>query len=107
MRKQHSGVIVNVSSLAAADPFPGFSVYGGCKAWVETFTRAIAAEGREFGLRAFSVRPGAVETPMLRGVFPDFPRDQTLAPEDVAELIFSLTLPGLQYSSGEAIVIKK
>ena len=74
MRRQSGGTIVNISSMAAVDPFPGFSVYGATKAWVELFTKAIAEEGRADGILAFSLRLGAVETPMLRGLFPDFPK---------------------------------
>jgi NAD(P)-dependent dehydrogenase (short-subunit alcohol dehydrogenase family) len=102
MQQQRSGTIVNVSSLAAVDPFPGFSAYGSSKAWVDLFTKALAKEGREWGIRAFSVRPGAVETPMLRGLFPDFPTDQTVSPDEVAEVICDLLRPGFQFSSGQA-----
>lgn len=107
MKTTGGGVIVNVSSLAAIDPFPGFSVYGGTKAFVETFTQAIASEGREHNIRAFCVRPGAVNTSLLRKLFPDFPEDERLEPAAVADLIFSLTGDSLRYSSGEAITIRK
>ncbi len=107
MQESGGGVIVNVSSLAAVDPFPGFSIYGGSKAFVETFTRAIADEGREHNIRAFCVRPGAVDTPLLRKLFPDFPVEQRLQPTDVANLIYSLTGESLRHSSGEAITIRK
>ena len=43
-------------------PFRGFAAYGGTKAFVETFTRGIADEGAEVGIRAYSVAPGAVAT---------------------------------------------
>ena len=42
---QVSKTIVNISSLAAVDPFPGFSLYGACKAWVDLLTEALATEG--------------------------------------------------------------
>lgn len=101
------GVIINVSSLAAVDPFPGFSVYGGTKAFVETFTLAVANEGKGDGIRAFCVRPGAVDTPLLRSLFPDFPKEERLAPSAIADLIFHLCSDSMRYSSGESITIKK
>jgi 3-oxoacyl-[acyl-carrier protein] reductase len=88
MAEQRQGVIVNISSMAAIDPFPGFSVYGACKAWNELFTQATAAEGLEFGIRVSCVRPGAVSTPMLQKLFPDFPAEQMVTPEQVAQVIF-------------------
>ena len=107
MKKQGGGVIVNVSSLAAVDPFPGFSVYGGTKAFVETFTKAIAAEGKPDAIRAYCVRPGAVDTPLLRSLFPDFPAEQRLSADDVAGLILQLCSDDFKYSSGEAVTIQR
>jgi len=74
MREQKSGVIVNVSSLAAVSPFTGFSAYGGSKAWLETVTKAWADEGRGHGIRVFVVRPGAVTTPLPRRAVSRFSR---------------------------------
>lgn len=100
------GTIINVSSLAAFDPFPGFAVYGASKAWVNLFTKAIAAEGRKVGIRAFAVAPGAVETQMLRAAFPNFPAGQTLSPDDVAAAIEWLLDERVQHSSGDTITVK-
>jgi NAD(P)-dependent dehydrogenase (short-subunit alcohol dehydrogenase family) len=107
MRRQGSGVIVNVSSLASVDPFPGFSVYGACKAWVNLFTKAAADEGRPLGIRVYCVAPGAVETRLLRGLFPDFPAEQTLAPAEVAALIGSLCAEPLRSASGQTLFVRK
>jgi NAD(P)-dependent dehydrogenase (short-subunit alcohol dehydrogenase family) len=101
------GCIINVSSVASVDPFPGFAVYGAAKAWVNLFTQAIAAEGKPVGIRAFAVAPGAVETAMLRGAFPDFPADQTLSPDDVAGLVEALLDERCRYASGQTILIRK
>ncbi|MBX3417544.1 MAG: SDR family oxidoreductase [Pirellulaceae bacterium] len=107
MVAQHSGAIVNISSLAALDPFPGFSAYGSSKAWVDLFTKALSNEGRQFGIRGYSIRPGAVETPMLRGLFPDFPAEQTVTAEEVAEVVWSVTTEPFRYSSGQAISVTR
>lgn len=107
MKEQGRGVVVNISSMAAVSPFTGFSAYGASKAWLDLLTRALADEGREHGLRAYSIRPGTIETPMLRGLFPDYPGDQTLTPESVAELVWQLTQSPWQFSSGEAISISR
>ena len=102
MLKQGGGVIVNISSLAAVDPFPGFSVYGASKAWLDLLTVALAAEGQEHGIRVCSIRPGAVETPMLRSLFPDFPAQQCVSPEDVAARIWGCVSEPENYESGKA-----
>jgi 3-oxoacyl-[acyl-carrier protein] reductase len=107
MTRQQSGVIVNISSVAALDPFPGFAVYGACKAWVNLFTKAAASEGERVGIRCYAVGPGAVETRMLRGPFPNFPAHLTLAPEEVAEVVFNATKPNFAHRSGTTIYVRK
>ncbi len=107
MRAQGLGTIINVSSLAAIDPFPGFTLYGASKAWVDALTQSLAAEGQRYGIRVFSVRPGAVETPMLRGLFPKFPADQAVAASDVAAVIESLLSPSWRYSSGQIVHVSR
>jgi len=92
LKESSFGAIVNVSSLAAVDPFPGFSLYGGSKAWIETWTKALATEGKDAGVRVCCVRPGAVETPLLRSLFPDFPPEQCVSPDQVAGEMFRLAV---------------
>ncbi len=102
MKRQGRGIIINISSLAAVDPFPGFSVYGSTKAWLDLMTVALAAEGKDSEIRVYSIRPGAVETPLLRRLFPDFPADQCVSPDDVARLASELVLHPEQFQSGKA-----
>lgn len=107
MAKAGSGAIVNISSVAAYDPFPGLGAYGATKAFVNAYTKALADEGKPLGIRVYGVAPGAVETDMLRGSFPDFPADQTLQPDEIAALVETLLSPACTHVSGQTIVIKK
>ena len=107
MKQQGGGVVVNISSLAAVDPFPGFSLYGASKAWADLMTTALAAEGTDSKIRVYSIRPGAVETPMLRGLFPDFPAEQCVGPEDVADKIWQCVDQPDDHSSGDHFVVMK
>lgn len=101
------GCVVNVSSMASADPFPGLGVYGAAKAAVNTLTRAIALEGRVAGLRAFAVAPGAVETGLLRSLFPasTLPPERCLQPDDVARVILGCVLGAYDSQNGETIFL--
>ncbi|KAK9479225.1 hypothetical protein V1514DRAFT_328792 [Lipomyces japonicus] len=58
------GVIVNVSSVLAAQAGQGAAVYAACKAGVEGLTRALACELGPRGIRVNAVRPGLVRTSM-------------------------------------------
>jgi len=107
MRGQGGGVIVNISSVASVDPFPGFTAYGASKAWVNAWTRGLADEGRSVGIRVFAVAPGAVETRMLRDPFPSFPKEQALQPSDVADVVFVLAQPECRYATGQTVFVKK
>jgi NAD(P)-dependent dehydrogenase (short-subunit alcohol dehydrogenase family) len=107
MQRQGGGVIVNISSLASVDPFPGFAVYGASKAWVNLFSQAMAAEGKPLGIRVFSVAPGAVETELLRRSFPDLPAEHTLAPAQVAEVIFRVSDVAFTPCSGQTVFVRR
>ncbi len=103
--QQQNGIVVNISSLAAVDPFPGFSIYGASKAWIDLLTHALAAEGREHQIRVYSIRPGAVETPLLRRLFPDFPADQAVSPQQVAEKVWKVCDQFSLDQSGQAFEV--
>ena len=105
MVKQGGGTIVNISSLSAVDPFVGFSTYGASKAWLDLLTHSLAQEGKDLNIRVCSVRPGAVETPLLRGLFPDFPVEQCVSPEAVAEIVWECVNSPTDYPSGSAFPI--
>jgi NAD(P)-dependent dehydrogenase (short-subunit alcohol dehydrogenase family) len=56
--------IVNVSSGAAQSAIAGESLYSIAKAGLEMLTRALAAERPSRTLRAITLRPGIIDTPM-------------------------------------------
>ena len=55
--------ILHISSGAARDAYPGWSIYGATKAALDHHARAVAQEGRP-GLRICSLAPGVVDTDM-------------------------------------------
>lgn len=58
LRAEGGGVIVNVTSSTTLVPHPMLSVYTGSKAAVEAFTRSLALELEQVGVRARLVIPG-------------------------------------------------
>jgi len=107
LRRQESGCVVNVSSMAVADPFPGFSVYAASKGAVDALTRSVINEGRVYGIRAFSVAPGAVETPLLRASFSAqaIPPTATLDPRDVARVVVDCIQGRREADLGQTILL--
>jgi NAD(P)-dependent dehydrogenase (short-subunit alcohol dehydrogenase family) len=104
-RRQGGGVIVNVSSLAARDPFPGFAAYGAAKAGLNLLGLSLAREGATMGVRVCTVAPGAVETDLFRSLMTpeQFPASNTLDPADVAKVIAQCAGGELRFTSGEVI----
>ena len=108
-RKQGGGVVVNVSSVAARDPFDGFAAYGAAKAAVNLFGLSAAREGARIGVRVHTVAPAATETQMFRQLMTpeQYPPDKTLSPADVANVILQCIRGDLRYTSGEVIYVHK
>jgi short-subunit dehydrogenase len=62
MRANKSGTIINVSSTASFQPLPYMATYGATKAFVTSFSEAIAEENRELGIRVLNLCPGSTAT---------------------------------------------
>jgi NAD(P)-dependent dehydrogenase (short-subunit alcohol dehydrogenase family) len=98
------GRMVNIASLSgvyATEKFPGLAAYNVSKYGVIGLTEAIAVEGKEHGISAICLSPGAVDTEMLRRANPAL--RPGLTPDDVAELIVALLDSPLAPVSGANI----
>ena len=62
------GSIINFSTIAVALGLAGESVYVASKAGVEGFSRTLARELADFGIRVNCIAPGPIATDLLRGV---------------------------------------
>ena len=62
------GTIINVTSDAAGEPYPGWGGYGASKAALEQLTTILAAEHPE--LRFYAADPGDMRTAMHQAAFP-------------------------------------
>ena len=107
--RQRGGVVVNVSSAAARDPFPGFAAYGAAKAGLNLFGLSAAREGERIGVRVHTIAPSAVETGMFRALMTpeQYPAEKTLDPADLARMIAMCVTGELRYTSGETIYVHK
>lgn len=87
MLRTGRGALVNIASTSAYQPTPSMAVYGAGKAFVLSFTEALAYETRRSGLKVLAVSPGPMHTEFfdkLGTTRPGVGRWQT--PAEVAEL---------------------
>ncbi|KAL1750180.1 hypothetical protein FB107DRAFT_224330 [Schizophyllum commune] len=65
MKRQKSGHILNISSIAGFAGGPPFAAYNASKAALDAFTEALATEVAKFGITAITVAPGYFPTNFL------------------------------------------
>ncbi len=65
---QGHGKLINVLGRGARRPVPMQNAYAASKAWVRSFTLALAREYRESGVGIYAFSPGLMDTDLLRRV---------------------------------------
>jgi NAD(P)-dependent dehydrogenase (short-subunit alcohol dehydrogenase family) len=111
---ESQGNIVNISSTSALAGLPYAAAYGSSKAGVLALTRTIAIEYGKQGVRANSICPGSIKTPMTSAVaFPEGidmqlilranALDTARGPETVASLVAFLASEDGAHVNGEDI----
>lgn len=126
LAKSGGGAIVNLSSVASLVPTPFLTAYGAAKAAVEHLTRSVALHCARAGyrIRANSVHPGQVRTPMLEVLFErlsaqahvsqeQFAQNFLAAiplgcyqePVDIANAVLFLASEEARYITGQALAV--
>lgn len=109
LRKNHSGTIINVSSIGGFMTYPLFSVYHSSKWAIEGFSESLYLELLPLGIKLKIIEPGATKSSFNSSSLVSFPHaeltiyndyvsrlslkkdhsfEDALAPEQVAKIIF-------------------
>jgi len=113
MMKRRAGSIVNISSIVGLHGNPGQTNYSASKAGIIGFTKALARELGNRGIRANVVAPGYVDT-RLTQVIADEMRELMLAntplsrfgtPEDIAGAVRFLCSDEASFITGEVLLV--
>lgn len=124
LRQSKNPSIINLSSAAGKFGFPNRSPYAAAKWGVVGFTKTIAMELGQFGIRANAILPGTVEGDRIRRVFEAKAQiagrsmvdiknaslanasiKEMIQPEQIADMIVFLASPRGRTISGQAISV--
>jgi NAD(P)-dependent dehydrogenase (short-subunit alcohol dehydrogenase family) len=84
----NGGVIVNITSDAAVEPYEGWGGYGSSKAALDHLSAIMAAENPDIGVYAFD--PGDMRTEMHQAAFPGEDISDRTEPESVVPALLRL-----------------
>jgi NAD(P)-dependent dehydrogenase (short-subunit alcohol dehydrogenase family) len=111
-RMPKGSTIINTTSIQAAQPSPELLHYAATKGAISTFTKGLAQELAERGIRVNAVAPGPIWTPLVVMSFPaeknaqfgaDTPLGRPGQPAELAPLYVFLATDDSSYISGEVI----
>lgn len=109
---KEGGAIINTSSIQTYQPTPQLLAYAATKGAIVTFTKALAQEAIERGVRVNVVAPGPVWTPLIPATMPpekvskfgqDSPMKRPAQPAELAPAFVFLASQEASYVNGEVL----
>lgn len=115
MRMKNGGRIINIISIAAHRPSPGFGVYSAANMGMISMTRTLAVELAPQGITVNCIAPGVIVTDMLKETMnitdeqahetfdAAIPMGRTGTPEDCAAAAVFFASPAAEWTTGQFI----
>lgn len=116
MKRQRSGSIISIASVAGMIALPGRGPYSAAKAGIMSLTRVMAVEVAELGIRVNAVAPGSTRTALveqglrdgsisLEGLHKEIPMGRLAVPDEIAKVVVFLASDDAGYITGQTIVV--
>ncbi|GIV97615.1 MAG: oxidoreductase [Herpetosiphonaceae bacterium] len=105
MRKRKRGYIINIASEAGVFVYAGMGAYAISKHALRVLTELIQEENQAFGIKAWAICPGFVDTPMAAWAS-GTNRDDMLTVEEVVGIVRFLLTQGKNIKLGPKILIR-
>jgi glucose 1-dehydrogenase len=112
---KNTGRIINISSVHEDLAFPGFASYCASKGGLRMLMRTLAVELGPEGFTVNNVAPGAIATPMNKGLLENKPKLEALlaniplgrlgSTDDVADLVVFLASDAAAYVNGATFTV--
>jgi NAD(P)-dependent dehydrogenase (short-subunit alcohol dehydrogenase family) len=105
------GVLINIGSVLGMRGLPGGAAYTAAKGAIAAFTKGLAREVAESGIRVNCIAPGWIETPILDNVdaggrerlVKSIPLGRLGTPEEIAAVAAFLASDEASYLTGQVI----
>lgn len=113
MIEQESGCVINYASDSYKGNDPSLSIYGGAKAANVAFTKTVAKEVGEHGVRLNVVSPGTTETPATADwiaeyrekILESYALDRLGTPQDIANTVVFLASDAADWITSEIVSV--
>lgn len=90
LKKSDCASIVNISSVVGVKGYDNQSAYSASKHALMGFTKAMAKEVQQYGIRVHAIAPGGVATEMVLGTRPDLDASVLIDPSEIADAVWYL-----------------
>jgi len=95
LKESSNPVIINIGSVVGFKGYADQAAYASSKHALTGFTKVLAKEVQQDGIRVHLISPGGVDTDMAREMRPDIDSEQLIQPHEIAEIVeFLVTRKG-------------
>lgn len=92
MKKQNSGILININSTAGLDGKPYISAYASSKFAIKGLTESIRREIKDTGIKVYGVFPGGMQTDIYKEKYPEDLQDYMKVEVAVEKVMANLKL---------------
>jgi NAD(P)-dependent dehydrogenase (short-subunit alcohol dehydrogenase family) len=105
-REGRGAVVINISSDAAVNAYPGWGAYSASKAALRSLTEIWAEEAKDEGVVFLSIDPGDMDTPLHALAIPDADPATLKRPEDAAAEIVDALIAALPNADARPTAVR-
>lgn len=90
LKKSKRASVINIASVVSHAGYPNQSAYTASKHALLGFTKSLASEVYQDGIRVHAISPGGVYTDMVKISRPDLTADGMIVPNDISDIVMFL-----------------